>query len=285
MTAESSLLHRTESIQFVQGDGKDRRVLHRLVGSESWCACILEPPIRAEGEPAGDHRQDVAIDLEILIAEPHGRIDEDPWFDFAKNWCDSGLSRPTTRATLISLHGIDICWGNGRVAIRAPHDRLDAVRRAAIEFAFAERELVRLERCVNNSWDTLEGDVPTAFTFREANVRDRADLASRFQKAIGLQAKLSRLIPLIVQPALYPPTLESQLHERLKERMRQEDRLDVLERQLDIFQRVYEMCGQRSSDYMLTRSGNILEWIIILLLAVQTILTIIDYLPSTTVGT
>jgi uncharacterized Rmd1/YagE family protein len=88
-----------------------------------------------------------------------------------------------------------------------------------------------------------------------------------------------------VQPAQYPPTLESQLHERLKERMRQEDRVEVLERQLDIFQRVYEMCGQRSSDYMLTRSGNILEWIIILLLAVQTILTIIDYLPSTTIGT
>jgi|694.fasta_scaffold49410_3 hypothetical protein len=285
MTAESSSTHRIEWIQFVQGDGKNRRVLHRLVGNEAWCACIVESPIRTEDKSIGDNRQDFAIDLEVLIAEPQGRLDDDPWFDFAKNWCDSGTTRRTMRATLISLHGIDICWGNGRVAIRAPHDRLDTVRKAALEFAFAERELVELERCVNNGWDALEGDVPTAFTFREANVRDRAELATRFQKAIVLQAKLSRLIPLIVQPAQYPPTLESQLHERLKERMRQEDRVEVLERQLDIFQRVYEMCGQRSSDYMLTRSGNILEWIIILLLAVQTILTIIDYLPSTTIGT
>jgi uncharacterized Rmd1/YagE family protein len=96
---------------------------------------------------------------------------------------------------------------------------------------------------------------------------------------------MSRIVPLIVQPAQYPPTLESQLHERLRERLRQEDRLEVLERQLDVFQRVYEMCGQRSSDFMVARSGHILEWIIIFLLAIQLIMAILDYLPTATTGT
>jgi uncharacterized Rmd1/YagE family protein len=62
--------------------------------------------------------------------------------------------------------------------------------------------------------------------------------------------------------------------------MRIEDRLDVAERQIEAFERVYDMCGQRSSDFMLARSGHILEWIIIILLAVQTILTVIDLIPS-----
>lgn len=264
-----------ELIQFLQGNPKDRKVLHRILGSDTWYACVVESRTADAN----------AIDLELMITEPNVKLDDDPWFDFAKTWCESGIVAPTSKATLISLHGVDVYWCTGRAIVRAPKDRVDAVRRAILEFAVAERELVAIEKSVNSSWDTLEGDVPTAFSYGEGNVRDRAELGKRFQKAISLQARMSRIVPLIVQPAQYPPTLESQLHERMRERLRQEDRLEVLEGQLDIFQRVYEMCGQRSADFMVARTGHILEWIIILLLAFQTIMAIIDYIPSSTTGT
>ena len=32
----------------------------------------------------------------------------------------------------------------------------------------------------------------------------------------------------------------------------------VLGEQIEVFERVYELCGQRASDFMLTRSGNLL---------------------------
>lgn len=263
-----------ELIQFVQGEVSDRKVVHRILAAEIWYACLVES---RQGTQS-------AVDLEMMFTEPQGKLDDDPWFEFAKNWCESGVVKPTAKATLVSLHGIDIYWCTGRAVVRASHDRVDAVRRALLEFAVAERELVALENSLNSGWGTLEKDVPTAFAYGEANVRDRAELGKRFQAAIALQSRMSRIIPLIVQPAQYPPTLESQLHERLRERMRQEDRLEVLERQMEIFQRIYEMCGQRSSEFMVARSGHILEWIIIFLLAVQTVMAIVEYLPSATTG-
>ena len=275
MTDSRSNAGTVELIQYIQGNVKDRKVLHRILGSEPWYACLVESRTSEAG----------SVDLELMITEPQGKLDDDPWFEFAKNWCESGVVVPVSRATLVSLHGIDVYWCTGRAVIRSSQDRVEAVRRALLEFAVAERELVALERNVNASWGSLEGDVPTAFSYSEANVRDRAELGKRFQTAIGLQARMSRIVPLIVQPAQYPPTLESQLHERLRERLRQEDRLEVLERQLDVFQRVYEMCGQRSSDFMVARSGHILEWIIIFLLAIQLIMAILDYLPTATTGT
>lgn len=274
-TGNRSTAGTLELIQFVSGDVRDRKVLHCIVGSETWFACRME---------SSAHASDRA-DLEILYFSEEAKRDNDPWYDEAKSWCEAATNGVKCKSTLISLHGVDLYWSMGKVAIRCSMDRLDAARRAVLEFALAERELVSLENSVKSSWQTLEGDVPTAFAYSEAKVVDRAELGKRFQNAISLQARLSRIIPSIVQPAQYPPTLESQLHERLRERMRQEDRLEVLEKQLDIFQRVYEMCGQRSSDFMLTRSGNLLEWIIILLLAVQTIMAMIDYLPSSATGT
>lgn len=275
LTDGRSYAGRVELIQFAQGDISDRKVLHRVLGSEVWYACIIE-------SRTGDAN---AVDLELMITEPQGKLEEDPWFEFARNWCESGVAVPASKATLISLHGIDVYWCTGRAVIRAQQDRVEAVRRAVLEFAVAERELVALEGNVRSTWQSVEEDVPTAFSYSEANIRGRAELGKRFQKAIHLQARLSRLVPLIVQPAQYPPTLESQLHERLRERLRQEDRLEVLEGQLEVFQSVYEMCGQRSSDFMVARTGHILEWIIIFLLAIQLILAILDYLPSSTTGT
>jgi uncharacterized Rmd1/YagE family protein len=69
--------------------------------------------------------------------------------------------------------------------------------------------------------------------------------------------------------------------ERFRDRTRVTHRHESLDEQLQVFERVYESCGQRASDFMLTRSGNTLEWIIILLLAGQTLLLVFDILSNT----
>ena len=48
--------------------------------------------------------------------------------------------------------------------------------------------------------------------------------------------------------------------------------------QLDMFERVYDACGQRANDFVLSRKGLTLEWIIIILLAVQTFVLIFELL-------
>lgn len=58
------------------------------------------------------------------------------------------------------------------------------------------------------------------------------------------------------------------------------DRLELLEGKLEAQERVYELCGQRASEFMLARTGHHLEWAIILLLLTQTALLVIELLSS-----
>jgi len=263
-----SELGRIERIRFEAIPAKDATVLYRIPSVEGWTA--IEVP---------GHQQ--PADLELLIHETPSIASSSTWLERAATWTDEGNLAQGKKSTLISLHGVEVLWNDGRAAATAPRDRIDSVRKAILDFAIAERELRLTEETLNLSWKQLENDIPTAFAYSEEKVRDRAALGKRFQQIIELRGRLSRVIPLIVQPSQYPPTLQSQTLERLRERMRQEDRVEVVERQLDIFNNVYEMCSQRSSDFMLARSGHILEWIIILLLALQTILSVVDYLPAT----
>jgi uncharacterized Rmd1/YagE family protein len=68
--------------------------------------------------------------------------------------------------------------------------------------------------------------------------------------------------------------------ERLRERTRLAERTEVLGGQLELFERVYELCGHRASEFTLSRKSLTLEWVIIILLAVQTLLAIIDLLSN-----
>lgn len=246
-----------------------------IASPEKWCAVSVNPNT-VKGADSTTHE---TIDLELLTFSPDA-IDESKWLDEAREWCERGAPQTAKKPTFISLHGVDILWGNTRAVIRAPQDKLPTVRKAVIEFAFVERELAGVEEAIGKGWSSLEEDAPLAYQFKEQAVSRKDSLGERFRNVVSIRARLSKLIPLAVQAAQYPPTLESQTAERLRERMRIEDRLDVAERQLEAFERVYDMCGQRSSDFMLARSGHILEWIIIILLAVQTILTVIDLMSS-----
>jgi uncharacterized Rmd1/YagE family protein len=57
-------------------------------------------------------------------------------------------------------------------------------------------------------------------------------------------------------------------------------RHEILDDQLEAFERVYETCGQRISDFVQSRTGHILEWIIIILLTLQMVIWGVEILTS-----
>ena len=78
----------------------------------------------------------------------------------------------------------------------------------------------------------------------------------------------------------HPATLASQIGERLRERARLTERMEAALGQLEVVEKVYEMCAQRTSDFMLSRSHTILEWIIIILLGAETLLLLADLMAT-----
>jgi uncharacterized Rmd1/YagE family protein len=89
---------------------------------------------------------------------------------------------------------------------------------------------------------------------------------------------LVRLNPRLHFPPIYPPTLASQIGERIRERTRLVERAEFASQQLEVYERVYEQAGERRNEFLLQRSSNQLEWVIILLLVAQIILVLVEML-------
>ncbi len=194
-------------------------------------------------------------------------------------WVDAAApGKPAS--LLLTLQNARIFWSPERIAILAPADRLETVRAALIEATFYEAEVSALERQLGTAWPQLEKDMPLAFEFESSSIPQRKKLRRSFQEVLLLRAKLARLAPHVHCPHLHPPTLASQIGERLRERTRLVHRHEFLTEQVEVFERVYEMCGQRSSDFMLARTGHMLEWIIIVLLLVSTLFYVFEVLSN-----
>jgi hypothetical protein len=187
----------------------------------------------------------------------------------------------------MTFQGTQICWTPQRCAILGATERLESLRHAVVEVYYYESELRRIELALGESWPAMEADIPLAFEFHENSLGKQKSLQQRFQQVAVLRARLARLGPFVYSPHLHPPTLASQIAERFRERTRMMHRHEFLGEQLEVFERVYEMCGQRSSDFKLARTGHMLEWTIILLLVAQLLLSAFDSItslaPSTTV--
>ncbi len=217
--------------------------------------------------------------LQILTIPSTGL--EDPQvLAAARLWVELDELGHERRCLPLILQGAQIFWAPGRTAVIAPSDRLEAVRGAIIEFCYFEAELRSIEDEIGQNWPQLELDTPLAFEFRVQAVATRKQLMQRFQQVISMRVRLARMAPHIECPPIYPPTLASQIGERLREKTRLADRLQFTREQTEVFEKIYEMCGQRASDFMSNRTSHSLEWVIILLLATETILLAVDFLSS-----
>lgn len=216
--------------------------------------------------PAADTSQ-VNPDAEVLLTQ-------------LRIWVEAAAIAGQPPSHLMILQGAQIFWNQGRLAILAPAERWETIRTALIEAAFYEAELRDIEHALGTAWPQLEADAPLAFEFEERAVSKRKKLQQRFQQVLLLRARQARIAPQVHNPHVHPPTLASQVGERFRERMRLAHRHEILAEQLEVFERIYEACGQRASDFVQTRSSNTLEWVIIVLLVTQLLLGGFEVLTS-----
>ena len=184
-------------------------------------------------------------------------------------WTEQGSDPLERRCGLLQLQGCRIFWGPGRAVPASP---------ALVEAIGLETQLREIEAWIEQGWLQLQSDLNPAFEFDERQLRRRTDLRERYQSVIGKRAELVRLVPRLQFPPIYPPTLASQIGERVRERTRLVERAEFASQQLEVYERVYEQAGQRRNEFLLQRSSNQLEWIIILLLLAQIVLVLVEML-------
>lgn len=202
--------------------------------------------------------------------------------DDLRRWVESDPEACGAPAVWMSFQGTNIHWSTGRCVIAAPAERVAALREVILEVTAHERALRSVEAAMASAWPALEADAALAFEFDEASVGRRRELRERLHRTLVLRARLARIAPYLLAPLAYPPTLASQVSERLRERLRMPTRHEAAATQLEVFLHAYDMCGQRASEFMLARTGHRLEWTIIVLLAAQLLLWGFEYLSAAT---
>jgi hypothetical protein len=266
-----------------------------IVGRDATTATSAAPP---PGPPVPDDATTGEIELRLPFrqagsAETHRLrlITVNPQRDDA-DWLarhfESIQAQPThtptkTRTVLLTFQGVQILWRRDQVIIDAPADRVERVSLAIIDATTHELTLESLESEVDSHWDDVRSDAPLAFEFHERAVPRREQLFHRFQSLVEARVAYAKLVPQIIVPYVHPPTLTSQIGERLRERLRMPERLELLDQKLAAQERVYELCSHRVSEFMVARKGHQLEWVIILLLLMQSVLLLVEYLGTTSV--
>jgi len=192
-------------------------------------------------------------------------------------WVEQAASVPPT---VLELYGTIVIWTPGRVAVASAADRLPRATAAVNEFTATVGELVAIEGAIAGLWADYEADLSCGFVVAAADASRLPELAERYRQSMSLAGRLARLSPRIHRPPEHPPTLAGQLGERLRDRCRLADREEFADDQLETIIRLYEGCGQRASDRMLAQREHVLTWVIVLLLAAETVLLLVDLLAA-----
>lgn len=180
----------------------------------------------------------------------------------------------------VPLYDSHVVWSPARAAVVGPASRLGQLRAALAEFAAREADLRDAEQRVARLLDGSESDAAVTFASDERLAARGADAAARYREAIAVRRRLAGLTAAIHTPPVHPPTLASQLGERLRDRTRLAERHEQAVEKAELVERVAEACGQRAADLVIARRQLALEWAIVALLVAQTVLLLVDALAS-----
>jgi hypothetical protein len=272
-----------EQIAYVAQPTADSDVLFRFPASIPVCAVRVESGSIVDSDAQtslGPMLLIIPVDVDRPLNGAQANL-----LETMQSWVDLGQPPGIQPSHLMTFQGVQICWSISRIAIFATSQRIPSIRNTVIEASYYETELCKVEASLGQSWPLLEADMPLAFEFNQQSIPKRKQLRDRFRQILQQQAHMARIGPYVHAPHMYPPTLASQISERLRDRTRMMHRHEFLDDQLEVFHKVYESCAQRSSDFMLARSGHTLEWIIIVILLVQTLFSVVEMMAGTGAGT
>ena len=179
---------------------------------------------------------------------------------------------------VVPLYGCLVAWSAGRAAVVGPGERLGQLEEAVADFATHEATLRDAEQRATALLDTIEADAGAAFEIDHASGDRRIELSARYREAVAVGRRLAIVAPAVHAAPVHPPTLASQLGERLRERARLVERHELAVGRADLAERVAEACGQRAADSSFARRQTGLELAIVVLLVVQTALILVDLL-------
>lgn len=169
----------------------------------------------------------------------------------------------------LKYRGVELTWRPGYATLQCDPGQADSLLPALVEFAHYERELRSIEAEIAAGWTDLEQDKALAFEVKAADLTRSDSVGARMNQAFGRRIRYARIEPHLYEPEATLSAAGQKLGAELREKARSEARLETVDAQLEVYEHIYEMSGQRLGEYRAAHEEHTLEWIIIVLLAAE----------------
>jgi hypothetical protein len=176
----------------------------------------------------------------------------------------------------IKYRGVELTWRPGHATLLCEPEQVDLLLRALAEFSHYERELRRVEDEIAAGWTDLAQDKGLAFEINPDDLKRSDIVGGRMGRVLERRIRFARVEPHLYEAGIELNAAGQKLGAELRERTRIESRLETVDGQLEVYEHVYEMSGQRMGEYKAAREEHVLEWIIIALLAVETVALLVQ---------
>lgn len=255
-------------VRFVDAAPAGSQVLARFTDPR---ACVAVATAAPAGElPAIDG---AAGQLSLLFL-PDGADAQGLSRAQAEAWINPPGKPPAAK---VSTDGCTVFWRRGAALVRGPAAQRQPMIEAVTEFAFYEGELRSLEEQIAADWDAVQADSPLVHDVNSSHLPRRGEIAHRTQRTLERRIRCSRLEKRFFTPAEALLPARRRLIDALFEEADVEDRMEILDGQLDVFEYVYEMVNQRMGEYANFRKEFLVEILIVLMLAAEVTIMLCDY--------
>jgi hypothetical protein len=251
--------------------GSERRILfvEQITGGDTVLMVFKDPAPRyaiLAGSAATAGLGD-ALDVTVL---PLSAASQMAAFD------GEGLAKASAPAmpppVYVKYRGVELMWRPGRAVLQCDPEQTETLLSAVVEFAYYESELHRIESEIAAAWAELEQDKGLAFNVTRADLQRSEVVGGRMGRALERRIRMARIEPHLYEPDSGLPAASRKLGEELRDKARIESRLETVDAQIEVFEDIYEMGGQRMGEYRASQEEHVLEWIIIALLGGELLL-------------
>lgn len=262
---------RHRCIRFVEQITSDDAVLMTFKDPATGYAVLCEDPATAPSEVAAAPRGDV---LEVVLLPLPAQPQETPSAtnQSIAEWIAKGDGPDAPPPVFVKFRGVELMWRPGRVVLQCDCEQAESLLSAVVEFTHYECELRRIEQEIANTWAELEQDKALAFEVTPSDLERSQAVGARMNHVLQRRIRLARIEPHLYEAGADLAAAGRKLGEELREKARTETRLETVDGQLEVFEGIYEMSGQRMGEYRAARQEHVLEWIIIVLLAAEMLL-------------
>jgi len=254
-------------VRFAEAPGPGEHTIMEFKDPETRLAVASSLELQALAAPPAAERSEELLVLQVPAGtgrDAPGRAQAQAWFE-----APAAQDVPPVHA---GFAGVSVRWRPGRAVLEAPADRMEQMLLAVVDFAFHEHELHRLEAEIDADWPVAEADAPLMSHVGRAELARAVAVAGQ-----GTQAALRRLRCARMEGGLFtPPAMLDEAARRLGEELRDksdlETRLEILDGRIEVYEYIYEVAGQRISDYRHFRREYAVEIIIAAILAIEVLL-------------